>query len=299
MTTPQGKVQRWEILEGYLLVLPALGIIFFVILYPTIYSLYLSFYSYHLINRNEMAFVGLQNYSKILGDRTYWASITTGLVFTFGSLIPMLIFGLFLASLLNYKGLKLKQFFRGVIVLPWLVPTVTVAIVWKWMFHDLYGVFNSVLLTLGVIQAPIAWLADRHLAMSALIVTNIWRGLPLFVVMFLAGLQSIPEELYDAAKVDGATLWQRFVHVTLPWLRPVIGIAAILRTIWIFNYFDLPWVMTFGGPSNATTTPPVFAYLTTFSSYRLGQGATISVTMFLVLLCFAILYFRYYHTEEV
>jgi ABC-type sugar transport system permease subunit len=278
---------------GLLYLLPGLLIILGVILYPVVFAFVLSVQDV-VISRPGSAFVGAANYQRLLASLAFWHSIGRGVVFTAGSLVPQVVLGLALASLLNYPRLRARTVFRGLIVLPWLVPTVTVAIIWRWMFHDLYGVINHLLFMLHISDRPIPWLADPALAMGALIIANVWRALPLMVVLFLAGLQSIPAELYEAALVDGASPWQRYFFVILPQLAPIIWIAAVLRTIWTFNFFDLPWIMTHGGPADATTTSPVYAYLITFSGYRLSQGAAVTVAMFAVLLVFAAVYFRLY-----
>ncbi len=283
---------------GYLLFLPAIFIILLIVLYPTLFAFYLSFTNFSLSNFQNASFIGISNYLKILTESQYWDSLKNGLVFTVGSIIPQLVLALLLANLLNYKHLKFKRFFRGIMILPWLVPTVTGAMIWKWMFNDLYGVFNHILMNIGLISRPITWLAQSNTAMLSLIITNVWRGLPLMMIMFLAGLQSIPEQMYEAGEVDGATAWQKFTKITLPQLKPVIGVAVILRTIWIFNYYDLPWVMTSGGPASSTTTMPLYAYITSFSGYRLGKGSAITVTMFFILLLFSFVYFKFYVGEE-
>ncbi len=289
--------RRPEALTGALLLAPSLAIIVGVVLYPAIFAGYLSVLNVHL-GRPGVIFVGLQNYHKLLSSPEFWRSVWRGAVWTGGSLLPQVVLGLALASLLNYPRLRGRILYRGLIILPWLVPTVTVAIIWRWMFHDVYGVVNHLLMGLRLIDHPIAWLADPTLALATLIVANIWRGLPLMVVLFLAALQSIPRELYDAAEVDGASAWQRYRRVILPQLAPVVWIAAVLRTIWTFNFFDLPWIMTRGGPGEATTIPPVYAYLVTFSGYRLSEGAAVTVVMFAVLVLFALLYFRLYQENR-
>ncbi len=294
MDTPASlrKTFRREGMEGFLLYAPSLLIIFFIVIYPIGYALYLSTWYYHLVRLADRRFVGLRNYVDILSDPAFWMSLWKGLIFTFGSLIPQLVLGLALAQLLNHPKLKWKTLWRGLAITPWLVPTVTVAIIFRWMFNDVYGIANHILLGLRFIPKPIAWLADQNLAMVVLIVANVWRGLPLMITMFLAGLQGIPNELYQAAVVDGATGWQSYFRITLPLLAPVILIAGILRTIWIFNFYDLPWVMTRGGPANSTATPPIYAYLRAFSGHRLGEGAAITILLFLILMVFAAVYFR-------
>ena len=286
-----------EAATGILLLTPSLLIIFGVVLYPAAFAGYLSVLDLH-IGRPGVAFIGFQNYARLLSLPEFWRSVGRGLVWTAGSLVPQVVLGLALASLLNYPGLRGRTLYRGLVTLPWLVPTVTVAIIWRWMFHDVYGVINAMLMGLGITDQPIPWLADPGLAMAAVIAANIWRGLPLMVVLFLAALQSIPRDLYDAAEVDGATPWQRYTRVVLPQLAHVVWIAAVLRTIWTFNFFDLPWIMTRGGPGEATTIPPIYAYLVTFSGYRLSEGAAVTVVMFVILVVFALLYFRLAPEDE-
>lgn len=287
-----GLRQRREGIEGLLLYAPSLLVILFIVIYPIGFAVYLSTYYYHLIQLNQSHFIGLANYGRILSDPEFWASIGRGIIFTFGSLIPQIVLGLAVAQLLNHPKLRWKTLWRGLAIMPWLVPTVTVAIIFRWMFNDIYGIVNYGLVDLGIIKTPVPWLARQGLAMLILIIANVWRGLPLMVVMFLAGLQGIPADLHEAARVDGATPLQSYFRITLPLLMPVVMIAGILRTIWIFNYYDLPWVMTRGGPAGSTETPPVYAYLRAFSGYRLGEGSTITVLLFLILVLFALLYFR-------
>jgi ABC-type sugar transport system permease subunit len=285
------KIVPKEGIEGFLLYAPSLLIIFFIVIYPIGFAVYLSNYYYHLVRLNQVRFVGMANYVRILSDPEFWSSLGKGLIFTFGSLVPQIVLGLAVAQLLNHPDLKWKTLWRGLMIMPWLVPTVTVAIIFRWMFNDIYGIANHVLMGLGIIKKPIAWLAHKGLAMFVLIFANVWRGLPLMVTMFLAGLQGIPLELKQAAVVDGASGLQSYFRITLPLLTPIILIAGILRTIWTFNFYDLPWVMTMGGPAKATETPPIYAYLRAFSGYRLGEGSAITILLFLILTVFAAIYF--------
>lgn len=276
---------------GYLLLAPAVILVLVVIIYPTVYAVYLSFFFHKLIRLEERTFVGLANYLELATNPEFWGSIQNGLVFTFASVAGQIGIGLALAILLNYKRLIFKTLVRGLVILPWVMPIVATALVWRWMLNDMFGIVNRLLMDLQIRQVPVPWLADRRLAMASLIAANIWRGVPLAFVMILAALQGIPNELYEVAQIDGASPMKAFLHITLPLLKPVIFIIAILRTIWNFNFFDLPWVMTQGGPAGTTTTPPVFAYLSTFTGYNLGLGATIAVCMFSLLLILTSLYF--------
>lgn len=278
-------------LQGFLLYLPAIIVIFLVILYPLIYALGMSVTNYRP-TRRVTDFVGLTNYVKILTDSAFWAAMGRSLLFTVSSLSLQIVLGLALAQLLNHPRLKFKMLFRGLAITPWLIPTVSVAIIFKWMFNDLYGILNYIMVDLGILDEPYAWMSGGTTAMLILILANVWRGTPLMLTMFLAGLQGIPGDYYEAARVDGASAWYSFRKITLPLLLPVIMVSGVLRFIWTFNFYDLPWVMTQGGPADATTTTPVYAYRRAFTSYRLGEGSAISIILFIVLLIFAFIYFR-------
>ena len=250
----------------------------------------MSFTNYRPSNP-KMDFVGFSNYVKVLTDSRFWNAVMRSLVFTFGSLIPQIAIGLAMASLLNHPRLRWKTLFRGLAIAPWLVPTVAVAMVFRWMFHDLYGIMNYILMDVGLIGAPKAWIANETTAMFLLILANVWRGTPLMITMFLAGLQGIPAELYEAAQVDGANAWKRFWSITFPLLMPVVMVSGVLRFIWTFNFYDLPWVMTGGGPAEATQTTPIYAYRSAFSSYRMGEGSAITIILFAFLIVFSAAYF--------
>ncbi|QQO08623.1 carbohydrate ABC transporter permease [Breznakiella homolactica] len=277
--------------QGFLLYLPAIIIILGIVVYPMIYALQMSFTNYRP-TLPKVNLVGFTNYKTILSDLKFWQSIMRSLIFTFGSLIPQIVLGLMMASLLNHPMLKLKVLFRGLAITPWLIPTVAVAMIFRWMFHDLYGIVNHIMVRSGLLLSTKAWIAQEGPAMFLLILANVWRGTPLMITMFLAGLQGIPGELYEAAEVDGANAWTRFRHVTLPLLVPVIMVSGILRFIWTFNFYDLPWVMTGGGPAEATQTAPIYAYRRAFSGYRMGEGSAITIILFFILVLFAFLYFR-------
>ena len=278
-------------LQGFLLYLPAIIVIFLVILYPLIYALGMSVTNYRP-TRRVTDFVGLANYVKILTDSAFWAAMGRSLLFTVSSLSLQIVLGLALAQLLNHPRLKFKMLFRGLAITPWLIPTVSVAIIFKWMFNDLYGILNYIMVDLGILDEPYAWMSGGTTAMLILILANVWRGTPLMLTMFLAGLQGIPGDYYEAARVDGASAWYSFRKITLPLLLPVIMVSGVMFFIWTFNFSVLPWVMSQGGPADATSTTPVFAYRRAFTSYRLGEGSAISIILFIVLLIFAFIYFR-------
>ena len=283
------KIDRMS-LQGMLLYLPAVIVICLIIAYPLLYALFMSFTNYRPTLR-ETSMVGFSNYIKILSDSSFWGAMLRSLVFTFSSLGLQIVFGLALAQLFNHPDLKFRNLFRGLAIMPWLIPTVSVALIFKWMFNDLYGILNYLMVDIGILDSPKAWMSNGTTAMVILIIANVWRGTPLMFTMFLAGLQGIPRDYYEAATVDGASAWKQYIKITLPLLTPVIMVSGVLRFIWTFNFYDLPWVMTGGGPGEATQTTPVYAYRTAFSAYRLGEGSAISIILFIVLLGFAALYF--------
>ena len=278
-------------IEGFFLYLPAIIIILCVVVYPMVYAFQTSFTNFRP-TLAKVNFVGIANYRMILKDVSFWRSIYRSLFFTAGSLIPQIVLGLIVATLLNHPMLKCKMLFRGLAITPWLIPTVTVAMIFRWMFHDLYGILNYVLMWINVLPKPLPWIAREGTAMFILILANVWRGTPLMITMFLAALQGIPADLYEAAEVDGASVWAKFRRITLPLLMPVIMVSGILRFIWTFNFYDLPWVMTGGGPSGATQTAPIYAYRRAFSGYRLGEGSAITILLFIILVIFAVVYFK-------
>ncbi|MGE5615205.1 MAG: carbohydrate ABC transporter permease [Bacillota bacterium] len=288
--TRLARYERSMSREGILLYMPAVLIIVGVILYPIVYAFLMSFTSY-TIRHPVMEFIGLKNYINILKDVSFWKAVVRSLLFTVGSLIPQIVIGLAIASLLNHPRLRCKMLFRGLVIIPWLIPTVSVALIFRWMFHDMYGIMNYLMMDLHLISQPKAWISEKTFAMCILILANIWRGTPMLIVMFLAGMQSIPSDIYEAGHIDGANAWMRFYKLTLPLLMPVVMISGVLRFIWAFNFFDLPWVMTGGGPAEATQTTPIYAYRRAFSSYRMGEGSAITIILFIILIMFTIVYF--------
>lgn len=180
---------------------------------------------------------------------------------------------------------------RGMIIFPYLVPTIVAVMTFKWMFNDLYGIVNHISVELGIYEQPISWMGTS-LAMFTVILVSVWRFLPFAVLLFLPGLQAIPKEYYDAAEVDGANAVQRFIHVTLPQLKHVFLIVALLRGIWMFNNFNVIWLLTKGGPVRKTLHVPILSYTQAFRQYDIAQGSATAIAGFLILLVPIILYFR-------
>lgn len=264
-----------DFLTGYTFLLPVLIFVLGLIAYPTVYGIYISMTN-KIIGRPEM-FVGLDNYIALWQDRIFRQAVTTTLYYTFLSVVTKLLIGLGLALLLNQR-IAFRNVLTGIILLPWVAPPVVVAYIWNWLYEPTFGALNYILVYVFNING-VLWLADPNLAMPSVIGATVWRGFPFFTVMLLAGLKSIPPELYEAASVDGANVWQRFRHVTLPGLEGVLFIVVLLQTIFTFNDFTIIYNMTQGGPAGVTRVYSILTYEVAFRSLQLGKGVAISLTM--------------------
>jgi len=259
---------------GYLFVLPLVVFVLLLIAYPLGSAVYLSLTEKYV--GYPPRFVGFKNYVALTGDPVFRKVIWNSAVFTVASVTVKLLIGLLMALSLH-QALFARRLVRGILLLPWVVPTVITALAWHWMFDALRGFINVSLETLGLIGEPIAWLGQPSTAMMAVVVVNIWRGFPFFGVSLLAGLQAIPADLYEAAAVDGASATQRFRHVTLPGLRPVIFVTALISTIFTLNDFNIVYVMTRGGPGIATHILATYTYEVGFQALRWGRAVAISM----------------------
>ncbi len=246
------------------------------IAYPIYRAVWLSFTD-KLVGYPER-FVGLRNYRYLVNDDTFRAVVGNSLIFTVASVALKLLTGLGMALVLQSVW-RWRNFFRGLSLLPWITSTVIIALTWRWMFDAFpgRGFFNSVLLDLGLLHRPIAFMAGPAGAMMAVVVANWWRGFPFFGVSYLAAMQSIPRELYDAASVDGAGTWHRFWHVTVPGLKHIMIVTVLLSFIWTINDFNIVYVMTRGGPGTATQIFATYSFDVAFNQLRWGRGVTISI----------------------
>lgn len=266
---------------AYILLLPLVLTLFLLLAYPIASALWITLQdkTIGMVGR----FVGLQNYSELLlEDPFFWQVVRNGFVFTFGSVFLKLIVGMIMALVLN-QPLRWRGLWRGLLLMPWVAPTVVTALSWRWIL-DLTGVLNLTLRDLGLMKTSIPWLAQYGTALLSLVLVNTWRGFPFFGITLLAGMQAIPQELYEAAEMDGASVWQRFRFVTLPSLRTVILVVTILSTIWTFNDFSIVWLLTGGGPGHATDVFATYTYKLGFVTSRLGYGQTVSVILAPVLI---------------
>ena len=279
------------------LLLPAVAILALVIFYPLVQALLLSLKEATLLSATVAPFTGLDNFEQLLGDEVFWTAVKNTFVLTTTSIAGSLVLGMSLALVLNEK-VPFRNFFRGIALIPWVVPGVVVALLTLYMFNSQVGVIDYVLVQLGVTERFVDWFGSTKNALWAIILANIWNQSPFYMLMTLAGLQTVPEDEYDAAKVDGANVLQRFRYVTLPNIRGVLAIVIALQVIWNFNNFDLIWATTEGGPVNATTTLTVHVYRTAFKSLDLGYAAAIGVVMLVALLLFSVFYIRVMEGSE-
>ncbi len=242
-------------------------------------------------------FVGFRNFVELWHDGFFRRTVGNSFVFTVGSVVFKLLFGMIMAMVINQK-IMARNFFRGILYVPWIAPTVVTATAWLWMYDAVKGVFNISLVRMGVMDQKIAWLSDPTLAMMAVITVNVWRGFPFFGISLLAALQNIPRELYEAAEVDGASAAQKFWYITIPGLKHVIGICVLLSTIWTFNDFNIIFLMTRGGPAGATQVFATLAYEYAFARMRWGSGVAVSISLLPLLLLAIILLARHLRREQ-
>ncbi|MBW2120514.1 MAG: sugar ABC transporter permease [Deltaproteobacteria bacterium] len=275
---------------------PSLMVIGSLLVYPVIYGIWLSFFKKHSFFP-EQRFVGLGNYIYLLTDPEFWTSIWYGTVYSVSTIVLQILVGIAAALVLN-EAFRGRNFVRGVVLFPYMIPTVVAIILWKWLLNSQFGLVNYLLLLLGIIDAPISWMGKDHI-MTSLILISVWEFFPFVVLSVLARLQTIPPVLYEAAKVDGASAWGRFIHVTLPQLRSVLFVVILLRSIWMFTKFDTVWLMAQGGGAEKyIRTLPVYAYMRTFMYYQAGLGSAIAVVMFAILVIATAVYFRMFRREE-
>lgn len=274
----------------YLLLAPALLIMLSVVVIPIINALSMSFQNYNLTRPNKMGFIGFGNYVKIFNTKQFWASLGRTATWVSWGVGLQFVCGFMLALLLN-KSFTGRGIARSVSLIPWVTPGVLIALMWRWILDGNYGVFNDILLRLGLVEDKIAFLANKGFAMPSVILTIVWQGIPFFALMILAGLQGIPEELYEAAGMDGASGAQKLFHITVPSLKNTIFVTMMLRVIWVANSVDVIYNMTEGGPAFATQTLSVYIYREA-SVLNMGYASAMAILLMLVLLLAAVPYLR-------
>lgn len=273
---------------GWLLVSPLLIWVGLTLFYPLVFTVQLSFTNLRYIG-GFFNYVGLRTYSAVIADPEFIFSVIRTIIWTLFNVILQIAGSLVVALVLN-QNIRGKEFLRNWIVIPWVLPTVVLTIIWTWILDPTLGVFNFLLRTVKITTGPVKFLSSPKYVMPTVIGINVWRWIPYFSVIFLAALQSIPRELYEAAEVDGATTFQKFAFITLPSIRPVLLVLTLFCLLWSSNIFDTIWLLTAGGPVSCTTTLSIYIYREAFQYFRFAKGAAASVIFFIVLLSITVFY---------
>ncbi len=282
---------------GILLILPTVLLLCLLILFPILYNIWISFYAKHAFLPMQ-SWVLLDNYLELLVDEQFWTSVKLSFIFTASSTAFQIVIGVAVALLLQQPFFG-RLLARGIILFPYMLPTIVSIVLWKWVLNDQYGIVNYLLQAWHLIKQPIVWISPSNM-MGTLVTVSIWTYFPFVVINVLARLQVIPTQLYEAAKVDGASAFKRFIHVTLPQLKEVLFVVILLRGIWMFTKFDIVWLWAgdFGGLGEGVRTLPLYTYMKTFGQYQVGMGAALANIMFMMLMISVTIYFRVFRRDE-
>lgn len=275
--------------EAYLFILPAFSMLIVILGFPFVMAILMSL-NLAWVKSSLLGFT-FENYSRLFRDRVFYNDLIVTLSFVLPTVGFHLLLGLGVALLLNME-IKARRFFRVVAILPWTIPDVIAGLIWRFMFDPLSGIINSVLARLNLIQSPITWLSDARLALPSVVFAEVWRGYPFVMLLLLAGLQSIPQGLYEAAKIDGASAWKRFWHISLPNLSRIIMIAFTLDFIWECRRFGLVYNMTGGNPGHATEVLSLYVYKNFFIFFNFGYAAAIAVVLALIMMIISFPYLK-------
>lgn len=293
---PKGGIAAGDARLARWFVSPALGTILLVALFPLAWTVWESLHVHDLrMPWRGRPFVGLANYGEVLSNDRFWASLAHTLFFTIATVGLELVLGLVLALALNraYRG---RGLVRAAVLVPWAIPTVVAALLWRFMFDSEAGIANAIAMSVGVMDKPFVWFIHASAAWVPIILADVWKMTPFVTLLLLAGLQNIDASLYEAARIDGASAWQQFRHVTLPLLAPAILVALIFRTLDAFRVFDLIYVLTGGGPGTSTEPIALYTFNSLLQNLRFGYGSALSVVVFLVTFGIALLYIRWLGT---
>jgi ABC-type sugar transport system permease subunit len=296
-TERQSGIERQEARIAWTLVLPALLTILLVALFPLVWTFWESIHLHDLrMPWLGRPFVGVDNYLEAFGDRRFREALGHTAFFAVTSVALELLIGLWLALALNlaFRG---RGLVRAAVLVPWAIPTVVSALLWRFMFEGQHGIANTILVALGVLQGPAAWLIHPQAAWVPVILADVWKTTPFVALLLLAGLQNIDASLYEAARIDGASAWRQFRHITLPLLQPAIVVALIFRTMDAFRCFDLIYALTGGGPGTSTEPIALYTFNVLLQNLQFGYGSALSIIVFVVTFGLALLYIRFLGAE--
>jgi len=276
----------------YVYVGPSIVYIVLFFFIPLIEVVIFSFYDIPMMGRVG-DYIGLENYQAVLDSARFQHSLKLTTIWTLSSVLLCILVGLGMALALN-EAFPGRKIVRALILIPWLIPASISSIMWRWAFHPSFGIINYTLLSLGIVDKTVPFLTDPNILLFTLILVRVWRGAPFAIFAFLSGLQAIPPVVYEASKVDGASRFQRFLHITLPMLKPILAMVVTLLTIWTFQLFEIIYVLTGGGPYGMTETFPIFLYLSIFSRVQVGLANAAAVIVVIVMLLACYFYFRWF-----
>jgi len=288
-----GVMRRvWDHRFDYAYVLPSIAVMLIVIAYPIYYTIELSFFNTPPgLQLRDKIFVGIDNYTAILKSPVFWTVTKNTLIWTVGSTFISFVLG-FACALALHRDFAGRAILRAILIIPWVISAVAASYIWKWIYHSDFGVIGAVLVGLGLADRPPNFIDNVDTVLPSLIIVNIWREFPFAMIMMMAALQTVPDQLLRAAKVDGANAWQRFWHVTFPHVGNVSIVTILLLAVANFNSFIIPWIMTGGGPSNASHIWITHIYELAFGRQRWGVASAYSVLLFLILMSFGYFYVR-------
>jgi multiple sugar transport system permease protein len=280
---------------GVILLLPSALTFLVLLVFPLGYGIYTSFLQRHVLDP-EGVWVGLANYAWLFGNAEFWQSLAISSLWAGATVGLQILLGTAVALILHqpFKG---RSLVRGLVLFPYMMPVVSVILVWMLLYNALYGVLNWLLVQVGIVDAPVAWLSQPGSAFWSVVFVGVWKYFPFVVVIVLARLQVIPQDLYEAARIDGAGAVARFLDITLHQIKDVLLVVALLRTIFMFNNFEIVFLLTGGGPLRSTMTLPILVYEQAFGLYDMGRGSAIAVVMFLILIAVMAIYFAFLRKE--
>ncbi len=283
----------------FFIIAPAFIFLTLFIYYPILKSVVLAFQNYTLFDMTNIKFIGFQNFKAIFTDVnfSFLQIIWNTLLWVFISLLFQFLFG-FILALLMKKPFPGRGIYSGLVFYPWAISGFAIGLIWAWMFNGQFGVINDILLKLNIIESSIGFLSNPKFAMFSVIIVNIWYGIPFFAIMLLAALQSIPEDLMEAAKIDGAGPIRRLFSITIPYIKPIIISTTLLRTMWIMNFPDIIYAMTSGGPINSTNILATQMINKILKFYDYGQGAALGIIIMLILFTYAVIYLKVTNNKE-
>ncbi|MBS4208657.1 sugar ABC transporter permease [Bacillus sp. FJAT-50079] len=282
----------------YLFMVPAIIFVICFMIYPIIYNIVVSFQDLTILNLKEGGpFIGLQNYIEVVQSEKFLIALKNTFIYTVACIFFQVIIGYLLALFFN-QDFPFRNFFRSILLLAWMTPLVITGTLFKWLFDVDYGVINYLLMNLHIISEPVNWLGQESTALTSVIITNIWVGIPFNMILILSALQSLPEEVYEAAKIDGANKLQTFTKITMPLMKSTLYVILVLGIIYTFKVFDIILIMTGGGPVNATQVLPFFGYEQAFINFNFGASGAVATIILFILMCISLVYLYLVKKEE-